>query len=174
MKKTSKRNENQDFNKKGTWFNVKCYLSIYSGEYITLLKASFRWSEYYNLAASQILSNRKSCTRFTFGWFSESILSGLCFFLFFFGGGLCLSQLSLLSITAFSTYLCFSAIISTITHLYCELFYIQVLTMVIITETLTSTSHHDIFTSLDYIFSCYLHTVGFYPYLLSYCLFGKN
>ena len=26
----------------------------------------------------------------------------------------------------------------------------------------------------NYIFSCYLHTVGFYPYLLSYCLFGKN
>ena len=49
-----------------------------------------------------------------------------------------------------------------------ELFYIQVLTMVIITETLTSTSHHDVFTYLDYIFSCYLHTVGFYPYLLSY------
>ena len=46
--------------------------------------------------------------------------------------------------------------------------YIQVLMMVIITETLTSTSHHDIFTYLDYIFSCYLHTVGFYPYLLSY------
>ena len=40
--------------------------------------------------------------------------------------------------------------------------------MVIITETLTSTSHHDIFTYLDYIFSCYLHTVGFYPYLLLY------
>ena len=60
------------------------------------------------------------------------------------------------------------AVISTITHLYCELFYIQILTMVIITETLTSTSHHDIFTYLDYIFSCYLHTVGFYPYLLSY------
>ena len=55
-----------------------------------------------------------------------------------------------------------------ITHLYCELFYIQVLTMVIITETLTSTSHHDIFTYLDYIFSCYRHTVGFYPYLLSW------
>ena len=46
--------------------------------------------------------------------------------------------------------------------------------MVIKTETLTSTSHHDIFTYLDYIFSCYLYTVGFYPYLLSYCLFGKN
>ena len=29
--------------------------------------------------------------------------------------------------------------------------------MVIKTETLTSTSHHDIFTYLDYIFSCYLH-----------------
>ena len=38
----------------------------------------------------------------------------------------------------------------------------------------TSTLHHDIFTYLVYIFSCYLHTVGFYPYLLSYCLFGKN
>ena len=50
----------------------------------------------------------------------------------------------------------------------CELFYIQVLMMVIKTETLTSTSHHDIFTYLDYIFSCYLHTVGFYPYLLIY------
>ena len=58
--------------------------------------------------------------------------------------------------------------------IYCELFYIQVLTMVIITETLTSTSHHDIFTYLDYIFSCYLHTVGFYPYLLSYCSFRKK
>ena len=34
--------------------------------------------------------------------------------------------------------------------------------------SLTSTLHHDIFTYLDYIFSCYLHTVGFYPYLLSY------
>ena len=40
--------------------------------------------------------------------------------------------------------------------------------MVIKTETFTSTLHHDIFTYLDYIFSCYLHTVGFYPYLLSY------
>ena len=54
-------------------------------------------------------------------------------------------------------YFSFAPVISTITHLYCELFYIQVLTMVIITETLTSTSHHDIFTYLDYIFSCYLH-----------------
>ena len=50
----------------------------------------------------------------------------------------------------------------------CELFYIQVLMMVIKTETLTLTLHHDIFNYLDYIFSCYLHTVGFYPYLLSY------
>ena len=55
-----------------------------------------------------------------------------------------------------------------------ELFYIQVLTMVIITETLTSTSHLDIFTYLDYIFSCYLHTVGFYPYLLSYIYIRKK
>ncbi len=39
----------------------------------------------------------------------------------------------------------------------CELFHIQVLMMVIKTETLTSTLHHDIFTYLDYIFSCYLH-----------------
>ena len=61
------------------------------------------------------------------------------------------------------------ATISTITHRYCELFYIQVLTMVIITETLTSTSHHDIFTYLDYFFPAtfilsdfihiYFHTV---------------
>ena len=50
----------------------------------------------------------------------------------------------------------------------CELFHIQVLMMVTETETLTSTLHHDIFTYLDYIFSCNLHTVGFYPYLLSY------
>ena len=68
----------------------------------------------------------------------------------------------------FVVYFSFTPVTSTITHLYCELFYIQVLTMVIITETVTSTSHHDIFTYLDYIFSCYLHTVGFYPYLLSY------
>ena len=68
----------------------------------------------------------------------------------------------------FVVYFSFAPVISAITHRYCELFYIQVLTMVIITETLTSTSHHDIFTYLDYIFSCYLHTVGFYPYLLSY------
>ena len=74
----------------------------------------------------------------------------------------------------FVVYFSFAPVISAITHRYCELFYIQVLMMVIITETLTSTSHHDIFTYLDYIFSCYLHTVGFYPYLLSYCLFGKN
>ena len=50
----------------------------------------------------------------------------------------------------------------------CELFHIQVLMMVTETETLMSTLHHDIFTYLDYIFSCNLHTVGFYPYLLSY------
>ena len=57
----------------------------------------------------------------------------------------------------FVVYFSFAPVISAITHLYCELFYIQVLTMVIITETLTSTSHHDIFTYLDNIFSCYLH-----------------
>ena len=68
----------------------------------------------------------------------------------------------------FVVYFSFAPVISAITHRYCELFYIQVLMMVIITETLTSTSHHDIFTYLDYIFSCYLHTVGFYPCLLSY------
>ena len=68
----------------------------------------------------------------------------------------------------FVVYFSFAPVISAITHRYCELFYIQVLMMVIITKTLTSTSHHDIFTYLDYIFSCYLHTVGFYPYLLSY------
>ena len=68
----------------------------------------------------------------------------------------------------FVVYFSFAPVISAVTHRYCELFYIQVLMMVIITETLTSTSHHDIFTYLDYIFSCYLHTVGFYPYLLSY------
>ena len=57
----------------------------------------------------------------------------------------------------FVVYFSFAPVISAITHRYCELFYIQVLMMVIITETLTSTSHHDIFTYLDYIFSCYLH-----------------
>ena len=50
----------------------------------------------------------------------------------------------------------------------CELFHIQVLMTVTETETLTSTLHHDIFTYLDYIFPCNLHTVGFYPYLLSH------
>ena len=52
----------------------------------------------------------------------------------------------------FVVYFSFAPVTSATTHLYCELFYIQVLTMVIITETLTSTSHHDIFTYLDYIF----------------------
>ena len=47
-------------------------------------------------------------------------------------------------------------------------FDIPVLMMVTETETLTSTLHHNIFTYLDYVFFCYLHTVGFYPYLLSY------
>ena len=57
----------------------------------------------------------------------------------------------------FVVYFSFAPVISAITHRYCELFYIQVRMMVIKTETLTSTSHHDIFTYLDYIFSCYLH-----------------
>ena len=48
----------------------------------------------------------------------------------------------------------------------CELFDIQVLMMVAEIETLTSTLHHNIFTYLDYVFFCYLHTVGFYPDLL--------
>ena len=70
-----------------------------------------------------------------------------------------------INIYLFVVYFSFAPVISAITHRYCELFYIQVLMMVIKTETLTSTSH--IFTYLDYIFSCYLHTVGFYPCLLS-------
>ena len=52
----------------------------------------------------------------------------------------------------FVVYFSFAPVISAITHRYCELFYIQVLMMVIKTETLMSTSHHDIFTYLDYIF----------------------
>ena len=62
----------------------------------------------------------------------------------------------------FVVYFSYAPVISAITHRYCELFYIQVLMMVIITETLTSTSHHDIFTYLDYIFSCYLHLIDKY------------
>ena len=53
-------------------------------------------------------------------------------------------------------------------------FDIQVLMMVTETETLTSTLHHNIFTYLNYVFFCYLDTVGFYPYLLSFCLFRKS
>ena len=55
--------------------------------------------------------------------------------------------------------------------LYCELFYIQVLTMVIITETLTSTSHHDIFTYLDYIFfllPSYCRILSIFTFILSF------
>ena len=76
----------------------------------------------------------------------------------------------------FVVYFSFAPVISAITHLYCELFYIQVLTMVIITEMLTSTSHHDIFTYLDYIFSCYLH-IYIYVYIffcLLVCLLSVN
>ena len=63
----------------------------------------------------------------------------------------------------FVVYFSFAPVISAITHLYCELFYIQVLMMVIITETLTSTSHHDIFTYLDYIFpATFIFTVYVY------------
>ena len=51
----------------------------------------------------------------------------------------------------------------------CELFYIQVLMMVNETETLTSTLHHDIFTYLDYIFSCYLH-IYIYIYIYIYMI----
>ena len=73
----------------------------------------------------------------------------------------------------FVVYFSFAPVISTITHLYCELFYIQVLTMVIITETLTSTSHHDIFTYLDYIFSCYLH-IYIYIYIYIYIIAHRS
>ena len=68
----------------------------------------------------------------------------------------------------FVAYFSFAPVISASTHRHCELFHIQVLMMVAETETLTSTLHHDIFTYLDYILSCNLHTVGFFPYLLSY------
>ena len=75
----------------------------------------------------------------------------------------------------FVVYFSFAPVISAITHLYCELFYIQVLTMVIITETLTSTSHHDIFTYLDYIFpatfilSDFIH-IYFHIYIYIYII----
>ena len=58
--------------------------------------------------------------------------------------------------------------ISASVHRYVNYFDIQVLMMVTETETLTSTLHHNIFTYLDYGFFYYLHTVGFYPFLLSY------
>ena len=73
----------------------------------------------------------------------------------------------------FIVYFSFAPVISAITHRYCELFYIQVLMMVIITETLTSTSHHDIFTYLDYIFSCYLH-IYIYIYIYIYMLYTQS
>ena len=76
----------------------------------------------------------------------------------------------------FVVYFSFAPVISARIHRYVNYFYIQVLKMVTETETLTSTLHHHKFTYLDYyvFFSCYLHTVWFYPYLLSYCFFGKK
>ena len=76
----------------------------------------------------------------------------------------------------FIVYFSFAPVISASIHHYVNYFDIQVLMMVTETETLTSTLHHNIFTYLDYgfYFFCYLHTVGFYLYLLPYCLFGKT
>ena len=68
----------------------------------------------------------------------------------------------------FIVYFSFASIISASIHCYVNYFDIQVLMMVTETEMLTSTLHHNIFTYLDYVFFCYLHIVGFYPYLLSY------
>ena len=68
----------------------------------------------------------------------------------------------------FVVYFSFAPVISASIHRYVNYFDIQVLMMVTETETLTSTLHHYIFTYLDYVFFCYLHTDGFYSYLLSY------
>ena len=73
----------------------------------------------------------------------------------------------------FVVYFSFAPVISASIHRYVNYFDIQVLTMVTETETLTSTLHQNIFTNLDYVFFCYLHTVRFYPYLLSYLLIYK-
>ena len=53
-------------------------------------------------------------------------------------------------------------------------FDIQVLMMVTETETLTSTLHHNIFTYLDYVFFCYLYTVGFQSIFTFILSFRKN
>ena len=61
----------------------------------------------------------------------------------------------------FVVYFSFAPVISTNIHRYVNYFVILVLMMVTETETFTSTLHHNIFPYLDYVFFCYLHTVGF-------------
>ena len=53
----------------------------------------------------------------------------------------------------FVVYFSFAPVISASIHRHVNYFDIKVLMMVIETETLTSTLHHNIFTYLDYIFS---------------------
>ena len=61
--------------------------------------------------------------------------------------------------------------ISASIHRYVNYFDIQVLMMVTETETLTSTLHRDIFTYLDYIFSCNLQILYIYIYYILYILY---
>ena len=73
-------------------------------------------------------------------WLWNRILNAMCIFMYL-----------------FVVYFSFAPVISASIHRYVNYFDIQVLMMVTETETLTSTLHHDIFTYLDYIFSCNLH-----------------
>ena len=59
----------------------------------------------------------------------------------------------------FVVYFSFAPVFSASTHRYVNYFDIQVPMMKVTeTKTLTSTLHHNIFTYLDYVFFCYLHT----------------
>ena len=68
----------------------------------------------------------------------------------------------------FVVYFSFAPVISASIHHYVNYFDIQVLMMVTETETLTSTSHHNIPTYLDYIFSDSFILSDFNLSLLSY------
>ena len=68
----------------------------------------------------------------------------------------------------FVVYFSFVPVISANIHRYVNYFDIQVLMMVIETETLKSTLHHNIFTYLDFFFSATFILSDFNPFLLSY------
>ena len=68
----------------------------------------------------------------------------------------------------FVVYFSFAPVILAIVHHYVNYFDIQILMMVTETKALTSTLHHNIFTSLDYVFFfCYLH-IYIYIYIYIY------